>query len=126
METITQESTKDVFTRQIKELSQSIPQLQGVMVTAIAKLSITFNSPYAETKVKTITTTTVRISKKINKSSELGNSQEMATQDNKKHLLSYKNTKNSILSAQVPNFTSLGLIHLGIDAPIETSNSLGY
>ncbi len=113
METTSQQSTKDIFINKIRELRQSVPELQGVMVTAIDGLPIAFDFPDTEaSRIAAMAATAIGIGKRISESTDLGDFKEMVVQSSKGYLVVYKSGPSGVLAVQAPSLANLGLIHL--------------
>jgi len=121
MENTAQQSTKDIFTKHIQSLRQSVPEIQGVMVTAIDGLPIAFDFPSTEaSRIAAMAATAIGIGKRVSESTELGNFQEMVIQSTKGYLVVYKSGDTGVLAVQAPSLANLGLIHLEARTTAET------
>lgn len=113
MENIAQQSTNDVFTKQIRELRQAVPELQGVMITAIDGLPIAFDFPDTEaSRIAAMAATAIGIGNRISESTNIGDFKEMVIQSSEGYLVVYKSGERGVLALQAPNLANLGLIHL--------------
>jgi len=121
MENIAEQSKKEVFNEQIQSLRQSIPELQGVMITATDGLPIAFDFPSAEAaRIAAMAATAIGIGKRVSESTELGEFKEMVIQSEKGYLVVYKSGDKGVLAVKAPSLANLGLIHLEARSTAET------
>lgn len=120
MKSTTQKSKQDIFMTKIRALRQSVPELQGVMVTATDGLPIAYDFPETEaSRIAAMAATAIGIGNRISETTELGELKEMVVQSSKGYLVVYKSGNSGVLAVQAPNLANLGLIHLEARAVAE-------